>query len=64
MNSTVGFWGEPSSTDWCEQNYEVTYYIAEFFNTISSLCLVFMGTFGSIMHSDGFDYRFSLCFRT
>ena len=49
--------------DWCEKNYEVSYYIAEFFNTISSLCLICMGTFGSIMHAKGFDYRFTLCFR-
>jgi len=26
-----GFWGKPSATiDWCEANYEVTYFIAEF----------------------------------
>ncbi|CAB4441314.1 unnamed protein product [Rhizophagus irregularis] len=62
MNSTVGFWGEPTSTDWCENNYEVSYYIAEFFNTLSSLCLICAGIFGSMMHSKGFDYRFSLCF--
>ena len=26
-----GFWGPPTSTlDWCEANYDVTFYIAEF----------------------------------
>lgn len=26
-----GFWGMPTSTiDWCEKNYEITYYVAEF----------------------------------
>ncbi len=26
-----GFWGKPTATiDWCESNYEVTYYVAEF----------------------------------
>jgi len=26
-----GFWGKPTATiDWCEANYEVTYFIAEF----------------------------------
>ena len=27
----VGYWGEPTATiDWCEANYEVSYYVAEF----------------------------------
>lgn len=31
MAPAQGFWGEPTSTlDWCEENYEVSYYIAEF----------------------------------
>lgn len=32
MDSTIaGFWGNRTATiDWCEKNYEVTYYIAEF----------------------------------
>jgi len=26
-----GFWGKPTATiDWCEANYEVTYFVAEF----------------------------------
>ncbi len=26
-----GFWGKPTATiDWCEANYEVSHYIAEF----------------------------------
>ncbi|RIB23471.1 ceramidase [Gigaspora rosea] len=62
MNS---FWGKPTSTvDWCEKNYEVSYYIAEFFNTLSSLCLICAGIFGFIMHSKGFDHRFKLGFGT
>ncbi len=41
-----GFWGpSTSSIDWCERNYEVTYYVAEFFNAISSIGLVVVGLF-------------------
>ena len=36
-----GFWGEATSTlDWCEQNYEVTYYIAEFWNSMSNAAFI------------------------
>ncbi|KAI9905699.1 hypothetical protein PsorP6_014244 [Peronosclerospora sorghi] len=43
----VGFWGPPTSTiDWCELNYEYTYYIAEFWNTISNIFFVLLGLYG------------------
>lgn len=36
-----GFWGERTATiDWCEANYEVTHYIAEFWNTLSNLIMI------------------------
>ena len=35
--------------DWCENNYEVSYFIAEFWNTTSSLAIVVMGLFGIYM---------------
>ena len=44
---TAGFWGPPtSSVDWCEADYQVTPYVAEFWNTLSSLALVVAGTLG------------------
>lgn len=31
VNGKIGYWGEPTATlEWCEDNYEVTYYVAEF----------------------------------
>jgi dihydroceramidase len=42
-----GFWGVPTaSIDWCEQNYVVTRFVAEFWNTVSSLAMVVAGLVG------------------
>jgi len=39
----AGFWGNrTSAVDWCEPNYVWSFYIAEFFNTITSLPAAFL----------------------
>eukprot|EP00055_Hartaetosiga_balthica_P012650 m.62152 g.62152 ORF g.62152 m.62152 type:complete len:254 (+) comp8019_c1_seq2:251-1012(+) len=44
---SVGAWGLPTSTiDWCEHNYHVTEYVAEFYNTISSLAIFLFSMYG------------------
>ncbi|CAH7670845.1 ceramidase [Phakopsora pachyrhizi] len=43
----TGFWGPATaSIDWCESNYAVTRFIAEFANTLSNLVFVALALFG------------------
>lgn len=45
------YWGPPSSSvDWCEVNYQYSQYVAEYFNTLSSLALVLVGLLGVWLH--------------
>ena len=46
---TIGQWGMPSATlNWCETNYEVTFYIAEFWNTLTNLGMILPSIYGMI----------------
>ena len=54
----VGFWGAPTaSIDWCEQNYAVLPWIAEFWNTLSSLAIVGAGVAGLFSRRFGAEIR-------
>ena len=42
-----GYWGRTTSNiNWCERDYAVTFYIAEFWNTLTSLFMLFVGCVG------------------
>ncbi|KAM4684330.1 alkaline ceramidase 3 isoform 1-T1 [Amazona ochrocephala] len=55
-----GYWGPPTSTlEWCEENYAVSYYIAEFWNTVSNLIFIVPPIYGAIQtYKDGLEKRY------
>ncbi|XP_072900373.1 alkaline ceramidase 3 isoform X4 [Hemitrygon akajei] len=59
-----GFWGEPTSTlDWCEENYAVSFYVAEFWNTVSNLIMIVPPVYGAIQTvRDGLETRYLAAF--
>ncbi len=58
-----GYWGAVTSTvDWCERNYAFTPYVAELFNTTSSLAMVMAGVLGMWLHRGVLERRFLLAF--
>lgn len=45
--SRDGIWLPQTSTlNWCEEDYNVTPYVAEFFNTITNLIFIYLGIMG------------------
>ncbi|KAJ8030820.1 Alkaline ceramidase 3 [Holothuria leucospilota] len=47
------FWGTPTATlEWCEENYDVTFFIAEFYNTVSNLAFIVPSVLGIIFASE------------
>lgn len=35
-----GLWAQTATIDWCESNYELSYYVAEFWNTLSNFAFI------------------------
>lgn len=60
MATAEGFWGPPTaSVDWCERNYEVCHYVAEFWNTITSSFIAILGLVGLYLtHREKLEKRF------
>ncbi|XP_033126984.1 alkaline ceramidase 3-like [Anneissia japonica] len=57
-----GYW-EPHTAraDWCEQNYEVSYHVAEFWNTVSNIFIFVPGIIGLIQCiRNGTESRFAV----
>ena len=45
LNPTLALWG-PATMDWCEENFQTTRYIAEFWNCTSNCVMVGLALFG------------------
>ncbi|ORZ24135.1 ceramidase [Absidia repens] len=55
---TLGYWGPvTSSVDWCEENYKYSFYIAEFWNTLSSFAMIVLGLLGILVHHRTLGWR-------
>ena len=47
----AGYWGEKTAnTNWCEPDYVISQYVAEFWNTASSFLIFFYGIYGIYIH--------------
>uniref|UniRef100_A0A0A9YI20 Alkaline ceramidase n=1 Tax=Lygus hesperus TaxID=30085 RepID=A0A0A9YI20_LYGHE len=59
-----GFWGTPTSTiDWCENNYDFSYFIAEMTNTVSNLMMILPPIWGMIeVIQQKFEKKFIYCY--
>ncbi|KAI7886283.1 alkaline phytoceramidase family protein [Lichtheimia hyalospora FSU 10163] len=58
-----GYWGPiTSSVDWCEENYTHSYYVAEYWNSVSSLAMVLLGALGVALHHRSLGWRLSVSY--
>ena len=59
-----GWWGPiTSSIDWCERNYVVSDYVAEFFNAGSNALMIILGIYGAMCAlTHGHERRFVVVF--
>lgn len=59
-----GAWDPVTSPlDWCESNYVWSYYVAEWWNTISNLAMILPTLLGMIqIYRSGAEMRFFMCF--
>ena len=58
-----GYWGEKTAAvNWCEADYAVTIYVAEFMNTLSSLSIPLNGIYGLWRHWHTVEMKFLLAF--
>jgi dihydroceramidase len=63
VSRAPGYWGTPtSSVDWCENNYQLTPWIAELANTLSSLVIFAVGAWGIYVYRRSLAPRFLLAF--
>jgi len=59
-----GFWGpRTAAVDWCESNYQESYYVAEFWNTFTSFPISMAGFLGIYYAwKYGYELRFYMCY--
>ena len=64
MAAVVGYWGVPTSTiDFCEPNYEVSHFVAEFWNALSSIPIALVGFSGMLLsRSQQLGYEQMACY--
>ena len=48
MDDSPGAWEATATMDWCESNYAWSFYIAEWWNTVSNLVMILLGLHGAV----------------